>query len=74
MARLQHHSSIVMWDLNNEGQAMVSWGLDGDPAEYLRQYGEFFVRDLTAVMAESGVNLTRNFMDTSPSSGLGRGA
>ena len=30
MARLQHHASIAMWDMNNEGQAMTSWGLSGD--------------------------------------------
>ena len=30
MGRISHHSSIIMWDLNNEGEDMMFWGISGD--------------------------------------------
>jgi hypothetical protein len=30
MGRISHHPSIVMWDLNNEGEDMMFWGISGD--------------------------------------------
>ena len=27
VARIQYHPSIVMWDLNNEGEDMMYWGV-----------------------------------------------
>lgn len=68
MARIQHHASIVMWDLNNEGEAMMNWGNPGDWKEYYKEYVKFYINELTPIMKASGVDLTKNFMDTSPSS------
>ena len=69
MARLQHHASIVMWDLNNEGEAMMNWGNKGNWTEYYRQYTQFYVKELAPIMTASGVDLAANFMDSSPTSG-----
>ena len=36
MGRMQHHASIVMWDLNNEGEDLMYWWGGGDRDKYLR--------------------------------------
>jgi beta-galactosidase/beta-glucuronidase len=38
VSRLQHHASIVFWDLNNEGEAMTNWGNPGNWTIYRDQY------------------------------------
>ena len=34
MGRMQHHASIVMWDLNNEGEDLMYWWGGGNRDEY----------------------------------------
>ena len=48
---------------------MFWWG-GGDSAEYYRQYVSFYVNKLIPVLEEAGVDITKNFMDTSPSNGV----
>jgi hypothetical protein len=55
--------------LNNEAQAMANWGTPGDWKEYYKQYEEFFIGTITPILEEKGIDLTKNFMDTSPSDG-----
>lgn len=31
--RIQHHASIVFWDLNNEGEDMIYWRNNSDTFE-----------------------------------------
>ena len=70
MARLQHHSSVIMWDINNEGENLMSWGMPIKLPDLFEEYKHFYIDTLTPIMKESGVDLTANFMDTSPSHGV----
>lgn len=59
-----------MWDLNNEGETQMGWGMPGNWTEYYKQYVQFYVDTITPIMKESGVDLTANYADTSPSNGV----
>jgi beta-mannosidase len=70
--RLQHHGSIFLWNLNNEVEAMIYWNPENWNArdQYLEQYTGFYIDTITPIMASVGVNLEKNFVDTSPSNGV----
>jgi beta-mannosidase len=69
--RIQHHASIVFWDLNNEGEDMIYWRNNSDTfAAYMAQYNAFYVDTLIPIYRDSGIQIAENFMDSSPSSGV----
>lgn len=71
VGRLQHHASIVHWVLNNEGEAMFYWRSNrGKKDAYYQQYTYFYVERMVPVMVEAGIQVSQNFMDTSPSNGV----
>ena len=45
VARIQHHASIVMWDLHNEGEDMMYWGVP-DKNLIITQYYQFYIDNL----------------------------
>ena len=51
---------------------MIYWSGDNlkNKTEFLEQYDHFYVKSIIPVMKESGVNISQNFMDTSPSNGV----
>ena len=55
IGRLSHHPSIVMWDLNNEGEDMMFWGISGDINKMMSQYLSFYVDAIIPIMEEMGV-------------------
>lgn len=61
-----------MWVLNNEGEDMIYWSPDNLQKKHLilDQYSHFYVQKIIPVMAEMGVEISKNFMDTSPSNGV----
>ena len=55
MGRISHHASIVMWDLNNEGEDMMFWGISGDLSQMMKQYLSFYINTIIPIMQEMGV-------------------
>lgn len=46
VGRLQHHGSIVFWDLNNEAEDMMHWGDPGNWTVYAQEYKAFYLDEL----------------------------
>ena len=69
--RIQHHACIVFWVLNNEGGEIIHWRDDRKSEKaYFKQYNGFYIDIIIPIMKESGIVISQNFMDTSPSSGV----
>lgn len=57
--RIQHHASIVFWDLNNEGEDMIHWRNNSDTIEaYMAQYNAFYVDILIPIYRDSGIQIS----------------
>lgn len=68
--RIQHHASIIFWDLNNEGEDLTFWHMKGNWTAYTEEYKSFYIDNLMTEYQKAGVNIAENFMDTSPSNGV----
>lgn len=69
VGRLQHHASIIYWVLNNEGIDMQFWRVNKDEP-YYSDYRHFYIENLLEEVKDAMVNISRNFMDTSPTNGV----
>ena len=50
---------------------MIRWEDNKDKEqEYFEQYNGFYIKTLIPILEESGIQISQNFMDTSPSSGV----
>jgi len=58
-----------MWVLNNEGEAMIQWR--SQPKQpYRDQYDGFYIDIIIPIMRDAEIQISQNFMDTSPSNGV----
>ena len=57
--RLQHHSSIVMWVLNNEGETMIYWRNQPKAVQpFMVQYDSFYVDKIIPIIREVEIDLS----------------
>ena len=66
--RMQHHASVVFWDLNNEGKMMFGWGGVRDYAKANKEYNYMYIEHLQPAVAEAGIEITKNYAHSSPTS------
>ena len=60
VGRLQYHSSIAFWVLNNEGENIVQWGNSATKKlhdGYIQQYESFYIDKVLPVLEQTGIRI-----------------